>query len=75
MSQSASLHFSLAFVARAARYRAQWGFDPRGAETYLTVRRASRSKKTPLGAVHRRPQQKAGEKCRLELRVPPMWHP
>jgi endonuclease-3 len=37
--------------------------DPRGAESYLKVRRAPRGEKTPLGAVHRRPQQKAGEKC------------
>jgi hypothetical protein len=35
----------------------------RGAESYLTVRRAHRSEKTPLGVVHRRPQQKAGEMC------------
>jgi len=40
-------------------------FDLRGAESYLTVRRAPRSEKTPLGMVHRRPQQKAGEKCGL----------
>ena len=40
-------------------------FDLRGAESYLTVRRAPRSEKTPLGAVHRRPQQKAGEKYGL----------
>jgi hypothetical protein len=32
---------------------------------YLTVRRAARCEKTPLGAVHRRPQQEAGEKCGL----------
>ena len=36
-------------------------FDLRGAESYLTVRRAHRGEKTPMGAVHRRPQQKAGE--------------
>jgi len=40
-------------------------FDLRGAESYLTVRRAPRSEKTPLGMAHRRPQQKAGEKCGL----------
>jgi len=40
-------------------------FDPRGAERVLVVRRAPRGEKTPLGAVHRRPQQKAGEICRL----------
>jgi len=40
-------------------------FDPRGAESYLTVRRAPRGEKTPLGAVHRRSQQEAGEKYRL----------
>jgi hypothetical protein len=31
-------------------------FDPRGAEAYLTVRRAPRGEKAPLSAVHRRPQ-------------------
>ena len=41
-------------------------FDPRGAEAYQAVRRAPRREKTPLGAVHRRPQQKAGEICGLE---------
>jgi len=41
-------------------------FDLRGAESYLTVRRAPRSEKTPLGAVHRRPQQNAGENRGLE---------
>ena len=40
-------------------------FDPRGAERVLTVRRAPRGEKTPLGAMHRRPQQKAGEICGL----------
>jgi len=40
-------------------------FDLRGVESYLTVRRAPRSEKTSLGAVHRRPQQEAGEKCGL----------
>jgi len=42
--------------------------DPRGAEAYLTVRRAPRGEETPLGAVHRRPQQEAGEKCGLRDR-------
>jgi len=46
-------------------------FDLRGAESYLTVRRAPRSEKTPLGAVHRRLQQEAGEKCGL---APSMNH-
>jgi hypothetical protein len=46
-------------------------FDPRGAESYFTVRRAPRGEKTPLGAVHRWPQQKAGEKCGLR----PSGHP
>jgi hypothetical protein len=46
-------------------------FDPRGAESYFTVRRAPRGEKTPLGAVHRWPQQKAGEKCGLG----PSGHP
>ena len=36
-------------------------FDLRGAERVLEVRRAPRGEKTPLGAMHRRPQQKAGE--------------
>jgi hypothetical protein len=38
-------------------------FDPRGAEAYSTVRRVPRGENTLLGAVHRRPQQKAGEIC------------
>ena len=46
-------------------------FDVRGAESFLTVRRAPRSEKTPLGAVHRRPQRKAGEKCGLDERFSP----
>ncbi len=38
----------------------------RGApERASAARRASRCEKTPLGMVHRRPQQKAGEKCGL----------
>ena len=41
-------------------------FDPRGAEAYLTVRRAPRGEKTSLGGVHRRPQQETGENCGLE---------
>jgi len=45
--------------------------EPRGAESYLTVRRAPRGEKAPLGAVHRWPQQKAGEKCGLR----PSGHP
>ena len=40
-------------------------FDPRGAEAYLTVRRAPRGEKTSPGGVHRRPQQETGEKCGL----------
>ena len=44
-------------------------FDPRGAEAYSTVRRAPRGEKTPLGAVHRRPQQEAGEICGLDRRA------
>ncbi len=46
-------------------------YDPRGAESYLTVHRAPRGEKTPLGAVHRWPQQKVGEKCGLR----PSGHP
>jgi phosphoglycolate phosphatase-like HAD superfamily hydrolase len=63
---------SLARVSHQLSSRGQRGavpsgvYDPRGAESYLTVRRAPRGEKTPLGAVHRRPQQKAGEKCGLE---------
>jgi hypothetical protein len=34
---------------------------------YSTVRRAPRGEKTPLGAMHRRPQQEAGEICGLRL--------
>jgi len=41
------------------------GRASQGAQSYLTVRRAPRGEKTPLGAVHRRPQQEAGEICRL----------
>ena len=43
-------------------------FDLRGAQSYLIVRRARRCEKMPLGMVHRRPQQKAGEKCGLGAR-------
>ena len=45
------------------------GRASRGAESYLTVRRAPRGEKTPLGAVHRRPQQEAGEICGLKHSV------
>ncbi len=38
-------------------------FDPRVAQAHSKVRRAHRDEKTPLGAVHRRPQQEAGEIC------------
>ena len=40
-------------------------FDPRGAERVLAVRRAPRGEKRPLGAMHRRSQQEAGEICGL----------
>ena len=43
-------------------------FDPRGAEPYLTVRRAPRGEETALGAAHRRPQQEASEIYGLGLR-------
>ncbi len=42
-------------------------FDLRGAERVRAVRRAPRGEKTPLGAVHRRPQQEVGEICGLEV--------
>ena len=38
------------------------GRASQGAECVLTVRRAPRGEKTPLGTVHRRPQPEAGEK-------------
>jgi hypothetical protein len=41
-------------------------FDPRGAERVLEVRRAPRGEKTPLGTMHRRSQQEAGEICGLD---------
>ena len=41
------------------------GRTSQGAERVLAVRRAPRGKKTPLGAIYRRPQQKAGEICGL----------
>ena len=41
------------------------GRASRGAESYLTVRRAPRSENTPLGGVRRRPQLEAGEICGL----------
>jgi hypothetical protein len=41
------------------------GRASRGAETSLGVHRTRRGEKTPLGAVHRQPQQKAGEICGL----------
>jgi trimethylamine:corrinoid methyltransferase-like protein len=46
-------------------------FDPRGAESDSTVRRAHRGEKTLLGGVHRRPQQEAGEKCGLVEGIEP----
>ena len=45
--------------------------DPRGAEAYPEVRRAPRGEETPLGAVHRRPQQTAGEKCGPDIAQDP----
>ena len=39
--------------------------DLRGADSYSIVRGAPRGEKTPLGTVHHRPQQKAGEICGL----------
>ncbi len=42
------------------------GRASQGAERVLEVRRAPRGEKTPLGVMHRRPQQKAGEICGLE---------
>jgi hypothetical protein len=47
------------------------GRASQGAESYLTVRRAPRSEKITLGAVHRRPQQEAGEMCGLEFMFSP----
>ncbi len=67
-------NFKNAFLARISHRVSSRGrrgaapsevFDPRGAERVLAVRRAPRGEKTPLGAVHRRPQQKAGEICGL----------
>jgi len=61
----------LAYISHQVSSRGRRGavhsgvFDPRGAERVLTVRRAPRGEKTPLGAVHRHPQQKVGEICRL----------
>ncbi len=46
--------------------------DLRDAESYSSVRRASRCEKMPLGAVHPRPQQRAGEICGLGIQ--PRWH-
>jgi len=43
------------------------GRTSQGAERVLTVRRAPRGEKTPLGAIPRRSQQKAGEICGLVL--------
>jgi NSS family neurotransmitter:Na+ symporter len=37
------------------------GFDARGVEAYLTVRRTPHNEKTQVGAAFRRPQQEAGE--------------
>ena len=42
--------------------------EPRRAESYLIVRRALRGEKDPLGGVHRRPQQEAGEERGLNSR-------
>lgn len=45
------------------------GFDPTGAESYSTVRRAHGGEKTPLGTVHRRSQQTVGGICALAVPI------
>ncbi len=50
-----------------------WVFDPRGAESYPTVRRAPRGEKPPLGGAQRRPLQEAGERGGLESGVALLW--
>ncbi len=64
--RTVSLHISPDFGARAARCRARWVLRPEGARTrtrqYVEHPKA---RKTPPGAVHRRPQPEAGEICRL----------
>ena len=45
--------------------------DLRGAKRVLAVGRAPRGEKTPLGAVHRRPQPTVGEICGLDLKPDP----
>ncbi len=64
---------SLARISHRVSSRSRRGavlsgvFDLRGAERVLAVRRAPRGEKTPLGAMHRRSQQEAGEICGLDL--------
>jgi hypothetical protein len=48
-------------------------FDPRGAESHVTVRRAPRGEKTRLGGVRRQPQQQAGEMGGPESGVALLW--
>jgi len=58
---SFEIGLELACISHRVSWRGRRGaapsgvFDLRGAESYLTVRRAPRSEKTPLGVVHRRP--------------------
>jgi hypothetical protein len=44
-------------MAHATDDTGERGRASQGAQAYLTVRRAPRGEQTPLGAVHRRPQQ------------------
>ena len=53
---TANPHFSPPLVARPARCREMWFFDPRGAERVLAVRRAPRGEKIPQIAAYRGPQ-------------------
>ena len=60
-----SRHLEYGAMALATDDAGGCGRASQGAERVLAVRRAPRGEKTPLGTVHRRPQQKVGEICGL----------
>ena len=65
LRESLSPAILLRGVAESIESKSGEQFDPRGAESYLTVRGAPRGEKTLQSAVHRRPQQKTRGICGL----------
>jgi hypothetical protein len=60
-ASTSSSRLDLGSRAPSADGTGETGRTSQGAQAYLTVRRAPRGEQTPLGAVHRRPQQKPHE--------------